>query len=317
MTVLEFKRDTPEVEPFPAVSVKNILYATDFSPTSESALPYATAICHRFGATLHVAHVLSDIGLLFMTGGVDYVSMGSIYEDTQNAAKEKLDQITARLGKIHSRAYLQHGKVWKNLSAIVAEHAIDLIIIGTHGRTGLGKLLLGSVAEEILRHSSCPVLTVGPEVRGRARLPQRDGGDHELVPLELEMRQILCAAKLSPPSLQVARAAIALASDFHAKLTLMHVVEQYDNLGRPQEQIEAGVQQLQAIVPNEAALAYAPDLVIEVGLAAQSILNAAQERDADLIVMGVRRSDGATHLPWSTVHRVVAHAPCPVLTVPA
>jgi nucleotide-binding universal stress UspA family protein len=72
-----------------------------------------------------------------------------------------------------------------------------------------------------------------------------------------------------------------------------------------------------AIVPNEAALAYAPDLVIEVGLAAQSILNAAQERDADLIVMGVRRSDGATHLPWSTVHRVVAHAPCPVLTVPA
>jgi|ERR1700733_495193 nucleotide-binding universal stress UspA family protein len=318
MTVLEFKRDTPEVEkPFPAVSVKNILYATDFSPTSESALPYATAICHRFGATLHVAHVLSDVGLLFMAGGVDYVSMGSIYEDTQNAAKEELDQITKRLGKIPSRAYVQHGKVWKNLSAIVAEHSIDLIIIGTHGRTGLGKLLLGSVAEEILRHSSCPVLTVGPEVRGRARLPQHDCGDHELVPLELEMRQILSAVKLSAASLRVARAAVALASDFHAKLTLMHVIEQYNDPGSPQELIEAGVRQIQSIVPKEAALAYAPDFVIEVGPAGQSILNAAQERDADLIVMGVRRSDGATHLPWSTVHRVVAHAPCPVLTVPA
>jgi nucleotide-binding universal stress UspA family protein len=316
MTVLESKRDTPEVEkPFAAVSVKNVLYATDFSPTSESALPYATAICHRFGATLHVAHVLSDVGFLFMAGGVDYVSMGSIYEDAQNAAKEKLDQITERLGKISSRAYVRHGKVWKNLNAIVSEHSIDLIIIGTHGRTGLGKLLLGSVAEEILRHSSCPVLTVGPEVRGRARLPQHDCGDYELVPLELEMRQILCAAKLSPASLQVARAAIVLAGDFHAKLTLMHVLEQYENPGSPKKLIEEKVQQLQAIVPKEAALAYAPDFVIEVGPAAQSILDAAQERDADLIVMGVRPSEGAPHLPGSTFHRVVANAPCPVLTV--
>ncbi len=317
MAILEFKRDTPEVEkPFTAVSVKNILYATDFSPTSESALPYATAISHRFGATLHLAHVLSDVGLLFMTGGIDYVSMGSVYEDAQNAAGQKLGQISKRLGKIPTRAYVQHGKIWKNLSAIVADHSIDLIIIGTHGRTGLGKLLLGSVAEEILRHSPCPVLTVGPEVRGRARLPQHDG-DHELAPLELELHQILCAAKLAPDSMRVSGAAIALASDFHAKLTLMHAVEQYDSLGSPQELMAGAVQQLQALVPKNAPLAYAPDCVVEVGPAAQAILNSAQERDADLIVMGVRRSDGATHLPWSTVHRVVAHAPCPVLTVPA
>jgi hypothetical protein len=62
-----------------AVSVKHVLFATDFSATSEAALPYATAICRRFGSTLHAVHVVSDTSLLLMTGGVDYVSMSTIY----------------------------------------------------------------------------------------------------------------------------------------------------------------------------------------------------------------------------------------------
>ena len=80
--------------------MKNVLFATDFSATSEAALPYATAICRRFGSTLHMAHVLSEASLLMMTGGVDYVSMGTIYEDAHNEAKEKLDQ-TVRAPRRH------------------------------------------------------------------------------------------------------------------------------------------------------------------------------------------------------------------------
>src|SRR5689334_21903066 len=74
-----------------AVRVHNVLFATDFSPTSDAALPYATTICRRFGSTLHVAHVLSDTGLLMMSGGVDYVSMGTLYEDAHTEAKEKME----------------------------------------------------------------------------------------------------------------------------------------------------------------------------------------------------------------------------------
>ena len=77
------------------------------------------------------------------------------------------------------------------------------------------------------------------------------------------------------------------------------------------------MESMQAVVPRDARLAYAPDLVMEFGPAAQRILKVAEEREADLIVMGARPADGATHLPWSTVHKVVAHACCPVLTVPA
>jgi nucleotide-binding universal stress UspA family protein len=318
MKVLEYQQDTPEGQKrSAAISVKNVLYATDFSAISESALPYATAISRRFGSTLHVAHVLSDSSVLLMTGGVDYVSMGTLYEDAHSTAQEKIQQITTRLGGIPYRTYVRHGQVWANLSSIVAENAIDLIVVGSHGRTGLGKLLLGSVAENILRHSPCPVLTVGPRVAGRDKLQEFHGKGRELAPAELEMQHIVYATNLTPASLTVAPVAIALAKVFQSRLTLMHVIEDYADLEDRPGPIEGGVRQLQAIVPKDASLAYAPEIVMEFGSASECIVKAAAEREADLIVLGARPADGTTHLPWTTVHRVVANATCPVLTVPA
>ncbi|MFZ0287594.1 MAG: universal stress protein [Candidatus Sulfotelmatobacter sp.] len=318
MKVLEYQQDTPEGQKrSAAISVKNVLYATDFSAISESALPYATAISRRFGSTLHVAHVLSDSSVLLMTGGVDYVSMGTLYEDAHSTAQEKIQQITTRLGGIPYRTYVRHGQVWANLSSIVAENAIDLIVVGSHGRTGLGKLLLGSVAENILRHSPCPVLTVGPRVAGRAKLQEFHGKGRELAPAELEMQHIVYATNLTPASLTVAPVAIALAKVFQSRLTLMHVIEDYADLEDRPGPIEGGVRQLQAIVPKDASLAYVPEIVMEFGSASECIVKAAAEREADLIVLGARPADGTTHLPWTTVHRVVANATCPVLTVPA
>jgi nucleotide-binding universal stress UspA family protein len=203
------------------------------------------------------------------------------------------------------------------LSGIVAENGIDLIVVGTHGRTGLGRLLLGSVAEDILRHAPCPVLTVGPKVRGRAKLPEFHGEGRELAPAELELRRIVYATNFTPSSLTVAPVAIGLAGQFEARLTLMHVVEDYAVLDARLGLIEDGIRQLQGLVPKDAALAYVPEAVIEFGSAWQCILNTAADRDADLIVLGARPADTATHLPWTTVHRVVAQAICPVLTVRA
>ena len=96
-------------------------------------LPYAAAICRRFGSTLHIFHVLSEASLLMMTGGVDYVSMGTIYDDAQNEAKERLEQICARLEGIPHRTYVGYGQVWNTLAPILAKSDIDLIVLGTHG----------------------------------------------------------------------------------------------------------------------------------------------------------------------------------------
>lgn len=300
-----------------ALSVKNVLFATDFSATSEAALPYATAICRHFGSMLHTAHVLSDASILMMTGGVDYVSLSTIYEDAHTEAKEKLDQISGRLEGIPHCNYVRHGQVWENLAGIVQDEEIDLIVLGTHGRTGLGKLLLGSVAEDILRHAPCPVLTVGPKVSGRAKLPEFQRRGRDLAPLDLELRQIVFATNFAQNSALVAQEAISLAEEFRARLTLLHVIEDYTQLGRRPGPIEDGVRRLHDLIPRNAALQYAPETLLEFGSASDLILKAAAERGADMIVLGARASVevGTTHLPWSTAHHVIAQANCPVLTI--
>src|ERR1700758_2075702 len=216
MTLVEAPKNAivdRSAQPCSALSVKNVLFATDFSATSESALPYATAICRRFRSTLHLVHVLSEASLLMMTGGVDYVSMGTIYEDAHNEAKDKLDQIAAHLETIPHHIYARHGAVWKNLAEVIQQSEIDLIVVGTHGRTGLGKLLLGSVAEDILHHAPCPVLTIGPRVEGRAKLPAFPAKGRDLAPPELDIRQMLYATNFARTSLAVAPLAVGLAEE--------------------------------------------------------------------------------------------------------
>lgn len=316
MTVTELKPDTDKTTNLPAaISVKNVLFATDFSATSESALPYATAICRHFGSTLHVAHVLSDANLLLMTGAVDYVSMGTLYDDAQDLALEKVQQMTARLGKIPYRTYVRHGQVWASLSGIIEENGIEMIVVGTHGRTGLGKLLLGSVAEDILRHAPCPVLTVGPRVCGRARLPECPTKGGELAPAELDLRRILCAVNITPVSAQVAGLAVALAKDFAARLTVMHVIELYTNLQDRKMLIETAVKRLQAVLPEDSTLAYTPEIAVKLGSPAERIVKEAVDREAELVILGAHPAHLTTHLPLTTVHDVVALATCPVLTV--
>jgi|SRR5579859_960006 len=303
----------PEVN----AEVKNVLFATDFSATSEAAFPYATAICRRFGATLHAAHVLSDASLILMTGGVDYVSMGTLYDDAQNEALQKLEQLAERVEGVAHRSYVRHGQVMKNLSPIIAENAVDLIVVGTHGRTGLGKLLLGSVAEDILRHAPCPVLTVGPNVSGHARLPVFENHARDLAPPELDLRQIVFATNFAQNAARVAQEAIALAEEFRARLTFLHVLEDYTQLGRRPGPIEDCASRLQELIPSNNTLQYLPEIVVEFGSAAERILKVANEREADMIVLGARSSAdvGITHLSWSSAYHVIANAHCPVLTV--
>jgi nucleotide-binding universal stress UspA family protein len=315
MAVLEYKQGTTETAKRSFLPIKNILFATDFSATSEAALPYVSAIAHRFGSTAHIAHVLSDTSLAMMTGGIDYVSMDTLYGETQAEAEGKVHQVSSWMGSVPCRTYVRHGLVWPSLSEIVTQNAIDLIVVGTHGRTGLGKLVLGSVAEDILRHAPCPVLTVGPKVRGRARLPEFGGAKREIVPVELELRNIVCATNLAPASVRVVSATIALSEEFAAQLTLVNVIEEYS---RPQDRpgpIENGVRQLQLLVPRDARLAYSPETLVQFGAAWECIVRTADEKEADLIVLGAHPSEATSHVPWSTVHRVVAHANCPVLTV--
>ena len=311
MNLLEQKLET-------AVAIQNILFATDFSEVSEAALPYVTALSLRYGSAVHVAHILPDATLV-RPSPVDPVVFGSIYEHAHSTAQEKIQRLSDRLKGFPHRTYIRHGKVCEGLSEIIGEQRIDLLIAGTHGHTGLGKLVMGSVAEEIFRQAACPVLTVGPRVASTQRV-RESRHDHELLPLQIKFRQIFCASDFNPESAQTVSYAVSLAREFQARLTLLHVIEDYgDRLHEHPGPIEIALRKLGELLPDGTGLRYPPEMLAEFGAPAELILQSAIEHEADLIVLGVQSASGhigaATFLSGSTAHKVVVGANCPVLTV--
>ena len=310
MHVLEEKSAT-------AVDIKNVLFATDFSDAAEAALPYAAALSLRYGSTIHLAHVLPEAAFL-RPGAPDPMVLGSIYEEAHSVAQEKMQSLADRLKGFPHKTYVRHGETCDALSEIIGQEAIDLVVAGTHGRTGLGKLVMGSVAEEILRQVKCPVLTVGPRVVNTTVAERHR--DRELPPQQVNIHHILYATDFQPASIEAIAHAVSLAHEFRARLTVMHVIESYDKtLHDKPGQIDAVLQRLQHMVPEDVQLRYPPEILAQFGLAAESILQAATEREADLMVLGVRSTEGhiaaATHFGQAVAHKVIVGAPCPVLTV--
>ena len=176
-------------------SFQQILFPTDFSACSEAALPYARALAQRYNSTVHVLYVA---GIEPVTGEFG-MQIGSTEREIA-AARQALDKLThseAFSGVTYSQT-VETGPVWDAVSKLVGRLQIDLIVLGTHGRRGLKQLVLGSVAEQIFRRASCPVMTVGPEVR--------QGGL-----AEGKLAAIVYATDFSPASLHAFDYALSLA----------------------------------------------------------------------------------------------------------
>ncbi|HZR32697.1 MAG TPA: universal stress protein [Terriglobales bacterium] len=300
------------------ISVKNVLFATDFSEASRQALPYAMAICRHYGSTLHALHVIPEMVYPLAPRMMAPIAATPTYEAVRQEAQGELRRMAIRLGHIPNHSHIRTGSVWQAVSEIILKENIDLLIIGTHGRTGVGKLLVGSVAEEIFRQAPCPVLTVGPNVSGKARLPMLGGESLNVAPIYVEIGEILYATDFRSKTPAAAAFAVSLAQEFQSHLTLLHVIEKHEDYGTPGP-VDWTLSRLSELVPDDADLWCSPEPVVKYGSPADCILQTASERSADLIVLGARPADGhmgaAIHLPWATAHRVIAHAACPVLTV--
>lgn len=286
------------------MALNKVLVATDLSVVSSSALRFALAISRRYDSKLFVTNVVSPAESAWVPPEY-WVSS----EQIEQVVRQQMDKLSAKLSGVPIETLIDHGGVAEAISAEVEELGIDLLVLGTHGRKGFDRLVMGSVAEEIFRRVACPVLTVGP-------------GAMSCSPGEAEFKEIIFTTNFGPESLAAAPYAISLAQEFQARLTLLNVVtEHIDACTDPQLIVLDRISRLRALIPEEAELWCRPECVVEFGRAGENILRVAQERRADLIVLGAKSAQGhtaaATHLLPATAHKVVCGATCPVMTVRA
>jgi len=283
-----------------AVSIRNILFPTDFSRVSMSALPYALVMARKYGSKLFPVHINAEpLGApASLREG-----MGALGARPRNETEQDVALLQAQLPHIPYEMIFRRGDVWTELSEIISAKQIDLIVTGTHGRSGIGKLLAGSVAETIFRHAACPVLTVGPAV----------SGEPESI---IDLHEILFATDFSESSTAALPHAISLAQQNQARLYLLHVLQPSEAASETPLK-----NRLRNLVPPTIELSCEPKEFVQYGSPAEQILEFADELAVDLIVLGVRHPpsyfEATRHLRLATAYTVASQAVCPLLTIRA
>jgi nucleotide-binding universal stress UspA family protein len=300
--VIETK-DKGKIESAKRVLLTKILVTTDFSEVSDRALDYAIALARRYDARIYLAHVITPDPFQFAEPQLAQAT----YEKVRQAAEEGITDIliSGKLRGVPHEVLMEEGNVWPTLDKLISEHEIDLVVVGTHGRGKVQKILIGSVAEEIFRQADCAVLTVGPGVKGDTAR-------------EVELKSILFATDFGPGAEKAAAHAFSLAQEHDARVTLLHVIESAaayteESVAR---QREINVVRMKQLMPAGSENWCKPEFRVTFGSAVEEILIAAREAKADLVVMGAKaRRSLAGHVPLTIAYNVVTKAACPVLTV--
>jgi nucleotide-binding universal stress UspA family protein len=287
-------------QPALSLSLKNILLATDFSPGSDAALNHALGIALRQSAQVHALHVAAPDCYQLL----DPEAFALTFNGWAAKSKNPTEVLRGLMQGLPAEVPLHPGLVWEIISEIAARNEIDLLVLASHGRHGIPRMLMGSVAEDVFRNVSCPVLTVGPDVK-----PCTPGE-------EFRIKNVLLATNFEPNSI-APQYAQWLCNEFRAELTVLHVADerQQTSVADSSEGLSA---QLHSAVPDNGSLWRKPAFVLAHGSPAARILDVARQLRPDVIVLGARHPEPArinSHLPWATAAQVIAEASCPVLTV--
>jgi nucleotide-binding universal stress UspA family protein len=284
------------------VSFKTILFATDFSPSSDAALPYVLSLGRSYDSKVIVAHAVPIEPLPGITPAPSPTEMDLEWQDAKRGMQKY--EASREFTGLRHEFVLERGDPLAVVSDLIAHDDVDLMVLGTHGRQGLHKLFAGSVAEQIFRKAMCPVLTVGP-------------GAEFAPPQKWEPHRILLATEFSAGSLHALPYAIALAEENQAELLLMHAVPLVP-WEQQAEMAQYYQKRLEELVPDDSSHNCKIDFEVRFDLAVPAILDLAKEKMTDLIVMGVHHTPLPavdSHVPWTTACEVISNAHCPVLTV--
>ncbi len=294
------------------VSIDRILCPVDFSDFSRDSLRHGVVLAQWYSARLSLFHVYQVLpGPLTGIPG----SVPALVDVDPNKVSEEVRRFCAPLLKSFSNVEImvKPGDAAREIRTEAEREPADLLIMGTHGRSGFERLFLGSVTEKVLRSTSVPVLTIPP--------PVREPGP----PI---YKTILCPLDFSDGSQRSLEYALSLAKEADARLILLHAIEDllgdagtrtlgHVSVSEYYHQLEQdAAARLTAMVPDEARVWARPEERVVRGRAYREILKVVADERVDLVVMGVQGKGAVDRFLFgSTTHRVVREARCPVLTL--
>lgn len=295
--------------------IKHILCPVDFSDASRHALDHAIVIARWYGSQITALYVGNP--MILLSPPMLFADSGAVVPGETNRQVLEAQLRTwvspAVSAAVQTRVIVDEG----NPAACILEHAralpADLLVMGTHGRSGFERLVLGSVTERVLRKAQCPMLTVPPPTVSSSKLP---------------FKQLLCPVDFSEPSISALQLAFSIAKESDARLTILHVFDWppddelwvqrgFDGLLESRREIENGTRRrIEALIPEGARNWCAPEPRLSYGKPYREVVAVAEAEHIDLIVMGVHGRN-ALDLMFlgSTTNQVVRQASCPVLTL--
>lgn len=300
-------------------TVKSITVAYDFSDASRKPLHHALTIARHFGAKLYVTYVVSSMGYGIVGPEASELAAEGSERDAQQLEADLLK--SGALAGLEYEFVVREGNVWEELESLIQQKQIDAVVVGTHGREGLGRLMLGSMAEQIFRQANCLVLIVGPGAREDSLIERKEPSG-----------PFLFATDFGAASLHGLPYAASFANHFAAKLIVLHVlpdapVRETFHRSRagapnqmPEEAQSESHKRFEELVAHNVPPATKLEFLVKFGIPGEQILQACDTLKADLLVLGLHsaaHAATASHLPWIRAHEIVCAASCPVLTIKA
>ena len=299
------------------IDIERILCPVDFSDHSRHALHYAAVLAGWYESTITVLYVHPVVPAAAAEPGAPAFPpfvVTAADRDKLLASMRSLAESDAS-ADVRVEYEIVEGPAAPGILDCASAQRTDLIVMGTHGRSGFERLMLGSVTERVLRKASCPVLTVPPRM-------------HESTPVPPLFKKILCAVDFSDCSMNALNFAMSLAQEADAHLTVLNVVELPADAHERLPHFSPGVreyltsleeehrQRLQTVVPDSVRAYCAVETMTVPGRPYREILRVTAEQQADLIVIGIHGRNAADLLFFgSTAQHVVRQATCPVLTL--
>lgn len=285
---------------------KRIVFATDFSEASDRALGYALNIADHHGAELHLLHIKVTLQAHLIP------DFAGVTEQIENAQDQSADELLRKLIPKSTRAKIvtaseRHNKAAPAIAEYADKHKADLVVVGSHGYSGLDRLVMGSEAQRLVRMANVPVLVIRPEARA-----SRSSAS--------PFTSILAPVDLSGAARQTLQEADELASEYGAKLLVVHALDviipsHYGQLASPIDPVDA--ENALAGFMAETTLKNTPKTIVTAGPAGPGIVETAERHGADLIMMAKTGLSGWQRLlVGSVTDRVLNSAACPVLVLP-